>query len=661
MLQNLLLIAVLSCGAPPTVPAAPSKLDDKALAEKILKLRETVDRLRKAVVKSQAALDDPEGEYAQAKEEYDSFHQSVESEEAAIKRLLDEGQKDEATMRQAKLVPLNESLEDARARYNLAIVKRKAQQETISAMKKRLEQEQAELDRLEGKDKADKVVGPMKPVPAPGTPAPADKGTPGGTVTPPLPPGTPLPNDGKTSNGGNGANGSSALAKAIEESKEVKQARQLLEQRLKAVQEAQEKADNAQERVAALKDAIGAATRLLDAERQISDQAAQMLTQFAERLQKLPPNMAQERQQLADRLADTNKRMNDSRLRARGLTDRIKSLNSELIQLEQERVAALTEAERVRAEADAANQKLQAVSNPFTFRNILRWFATHGPNLLIISGVTLGLYLLARLLSRHIVHVVSEATSRGGPEDRENRANTLTGVFQYVTGVFILGGGLVMLLDEAGVPIVPLMGGAAVVGLAVAFGAQNLIKDYFSGFMLLMEDQYGVNDVVRIGDTAGTVEQISLRVTVLRDLEGVRHFIPHGSITRVSNLTHTWSRAFFKIPVGCAVDVDRAMRLLMELARDLRSDPIYGGFILEEPEMLGVDAFDSSGVVIKFYLKTRPLRQWTIKREMLRRIKKRFDIDGIESPFSPQPAPPLPKKEEPPAESEAPLELRKAG
>jgi small conductance mechanosensitive channel len=233
-------------------------------------------------------------------------------------------------------------------------------------------------------------------------------------------------------------------------------------------------------------------------------------------------------------------------------------------------------------------------------------------------------------------------------------------VFRYVTGVFILGGGLVMLLDEAGVPIVPLMGGAAVVGLAVAFGAQNLIKDYFSGFMLLMEDQYGVNDVVRIGDTAGTVEQISLRVTVLRDLEGVRHFIPHGSITRVSNLTHTWSRAFFKIPVGCSVDVDRAMRLLMELARDLRSDPIYGGFILEEPEMLGVDAFDSSGMLIKFYLKTRPLRQWTIKREMLRRIKKRFDIEGIESPFSPLPAPPPARKEELHSQAEDRLELRKA-
>jgi small conductance mechanosensitive channel len=247
--------------------------------------------------------------------------------------------------------------------------------------------------------------------------------------------------------------------------------------------------------------------------------------------------------------------------------------------------------------------------------------------------VTALLYLIARTVSGYIIRVVSEASNRGGAEDRENRANTLTGVFRYVSALFIIGGGLVMLLDEAGVPIVPLMGGAAVIGLAVAFGAQNLIKDYFSGFMLLMEDQYGVNDVVRIGDTAGTVEMITLRVTVLRDLEGVRHFIPHGSITKVSNLTHTWSRALFDIPIAYGEDVDRSMKILMELAREMRSDPTYGMFILEEPEMLGVNAFDSSAVVIRFVMKTRPIRQWMIKREMLRRIKNRFDAEKIEIPF----------------------------
>jgi len=197
----------------------------------------------------------------------------------------------------------------------------------------------------------------------------------------------------------------------------------------------------------------------------------------------------------------------------------------------------------------------------------------------------------------------------------------------------IFGGGLVMILDEFGVPVVPLMGGAAVMGLAIAFGAQNLIRDYFCGFMMLLEDQYSINDVARIGNISGLVEHITLRITVLRDLEGVRHFIPHGTITSVSNLTHGWSRALFDIQVAYKEDVDRVMATLVELGKDMRTDPQLGAQILEDPEMLGVDALADSGVIIKFFMKTRPLQQWPVKREMLRRIKNRFDELGIEIPF----------------------------
>jgi small-conductance mechanosensitive channel len=197
----------------------------------------------------------------------------------------------------------------------------------------------------------------------------------------------------------------------------------------------------------------------------------------------------------------------------------------------------------------------------------------------------------------------------------------------------ILGGGSLMILDEVGIPIVPLMGGAAVLGLAVAFGAQNLIKDYFSGFMVLLEDQYGINDVVQIGDVSGQVEHISLRITVLRDLEGVVHFIPHGTITTISNLTHGWSRALFDVGVAYKEDTDRVIGVLRELAGELRGDPQFGRLILDDPEMLGVDDLADSAVVIKFFVKTVPLGQWAVKRELLRRIKKRFDELGIEIPY----------------------------
>jgi small conductance mechanosensitive channel len=129
------------------------------------------------------------------------------------------------------------------------------------------------------------------------------------------------------------------------------------------------------------------------------------------------------------------------------------------------------------------------------------------------------------------------------------------------------------------------------------------------------------------------VEKITLRVTVLRDLEGIVHFIPHGTITTVSNMTHGWSRALLEIGVAYKEDVDRVMRILVDIGQDLRRDSKFSSLILADPEMLGVDGFGDSSVLIKFFIKTRPLQQWTVKREMLRRIKKRFDELGIEIPF----------------------------
>ncbi len=173
----------------------------------------------------------------------------------------------------------------------------------------------------------------------------------------------------------------------------------------------------------------------------------------------------------------------------------------------------------------------------------------------------------------------------------------------------------------------------AVVGLAFAFGAQSLIKDFFSGFMILLEQQYMVNDVVKIDDVTGQVERITLRMTVLRDLEGHVHFIPHGEVNRVSNSTHGWSRAVFDVGVAYGEDIDRVMSVLVDLARQMRKEPEYSGLILEDMEMLGVDSLGESAVVIKFFIKTRPLKQWLVRRELLRRIKNKFDQLGIEIPF----------------------------
>jgi small conductance mechanosensitive channel len=308
-------------------------------------------------------------------------------------------------------------------------------------------------------------------------------------------------------------------------------------------------------------------------------------------------------------------------------------LQTERAALQTQQLEALQLAESKRKEAAAAESVVAQLQNPFTPRNILQWFIDHTPRLLAILA---GMFLLrwaTRFFSRRIVRIMTRSGARGSREEREDRAKTLMGVVHSAASLAIVGGGIVMACDEIGIAVTPLVGGAAVVGLAVAFGAQNLIRDYFYGFTILLENQYKINDVVKIGDTSGQVERITLRITVLRDLEGRVHFIPNGKIDSVTNMTHGWSRALFEIAVAYKEDADDVMGVLLELARELRVDPQFGPLILDEPEMLGVDSFGESSVNIKFILKTRPLKQWSVKRELLRRIKRRFDELGIEIPF----------------------------
>jgi small conductance mechanosensitive channel len=184
-------------------------------------------------------------------------------------------------------------------------------------------------------------------------------------------------------------------------------------------------------------------------------------------------------------------------------------------------------------------------------------------------------------------------------------------------------------LQEAGVDITTVLGGAAIIGVAIAFGAQDLMKDYFSGFLILAEDQYQLGDLITIRGITGTVESVNMRVTVLRDLEGRVHFVPNGSIDQVTNRTYGWGRPVFEVPVGFEEDVDKVMETLVEIAKELRDDPDWSGSIIGDPEMLGVDKFSDYGAVIKFMVKTQPDKLFVVRREMLRRITKRFNRLGI--------------------------------
>ncbi|HEY1784292.1 MAG TPA: mechanosensitive ion channel domain-containing protein, partial [Pirellulales bacterium] len=337
---------------------------------------------------------------------------------------------------------------------------------------------------------------------------------------------------------------------------------------------------------------------------------------------------------LRQQLTEVKTRLHEAQAEVGEHTRQLDELHSELANVHAEQIAALEEAEQRRAEARGAENHLKDLLNPLAWPNVQKWLREHSSRIaFILTSLACVLWLFRRIEAR-LIALLARRAGCGTPEDRENRSRTLIGVVHNAAGVVVFSGGIVMLLNEAGiVETGKLMSWLAVIGFAVAFGAQSLVKDFFSGFMILLEQQYMVNDVVKIDDVSGQVERITLRMTVLRDWEGCVHFIPHGEINRVSNSTQGWSRAVFNIGVAYGEDIDHVMNVLSELARQMREDPEYRSLILEDVEMLGVDDLGESAVVIRFVIKTRPLKNWIVRREMLRRIKNKFDQLGIEIPY----------------------------
>ncbi len=219
------------------------------------------------------------------------------------------------------------------------------------------------------------------------------------------------------------------------------------------------------------------------------------------------------------------------------------------------------------------------------------------------------------------------------PGATRKRVTTLTGLLQTLSLVATWGVVGVICLDQVGLDVTPILAGAGIVGLAVGFGAQNLVRDVIGGFFLVLENQVRVGDVAVVNGTGGLVESITFRTIVLRDLAGVVHVVPNGAITTLANMTKGWSGYVIDVGVGYAEDTDRVVRVMSEVADELRADPRYGPLILEPIEIFGVDDFRESEVTIKARLKTLPIEQWTVGREYRRRLKKAFDSHGIEIPF----------------------------
>ena len=261
--------------------------------------------------------------------------------------------------------------------------------------------------------------------------------------------------------------------------------------------------------------------------------------------------------------------------------------------------------------------------------------ALTGLRLVLIVLITLLVSaLLNRLLRQFEGRVFRQEVEAGGKMgESRKRAQTLVGLARQalVLVIWVIAG--LMALKELGIEIGPILAGAGILGVALGFGAQSLVKDFIAGFFLVLENQVRVGDVAKVNGVTGLVEQINFRTLVLRTLSGEVHIFANGEITTMSNLTNEWSAYIFDIGVAYKENTDRVVEVIRVVGEELRADSEFGPLVTKELEVFGVDKLDDSAVVIKGRITTRPMRQWDVGREFLRRIKLAFDEVGIEIPF----------------------------
>jgi moderate conductance mechanosensitive channel len=259
-------------------------------------------------------------------------------------------------------------------------------------------------------------------------------------------------------------------------------------------------------------------------------------------------------------------------------------------------------------------------------------------NALSVAALRVALIvLLAALATRVLQRLIRILCERleGNLHDTEQlkRAETLGRAFRYAVTAVVSAMAGMLVLAELGVSIAPMLGAAGVVGLAVGIGAQSLIKDYFIGFFVLLENQVRQDDVIEAAGKSGLVEEVTLRYVRLRGYDGVVHFIPNHLVTTISNMSRGFAHAVIDVGVAYREDVDEVLALMRREGEELQRDEAFGPRILDELEVAGVDKWAESAIILRCRFKVRPLEQWNVRREYLRRLKKAFDTHGIEIPY----------------------------
>ena len=266
---------------------------------------------------------------------------------------------------------------------------------------------------------------------------------------------------------------------------------------------------------------------------------------------------------------------------------------------------------------------------------IQEWLLSKGIVILAYIIVAYFIYRLVKLfLPRLIIgYVKTRGKGRHSKSWFEKRSQTLSNMFSWAFGLVIGVIVLFMILSQLGINITPLLAGAGVAGIAIGFGAQSLVKDFVSGMFILLEDQFNKGDVIKIAGIAGMVEEVNLRRTVLRDLDGIVHNIPNGQITTASNYTRDWARVNLDISVGYNEDMDQVFTVINKVGKELAEDEYFKTLIKTPPQVLRVQNFGDSGIDVRILGDVRPMKQWEVTGELRKRLKKAFDDEGIEIPW----------------------------
>jgi len=270
----------------------------------------------------------------------------------------------------------------------------------------------------------------------------------------------------------------------------------------------------------------------------------------------------------------------------------------------------------------------------FSWATVVNWLIGHGIPILIIVVVGVVLWFVLKKFLRPIVRrTVAQTGYEETEEGLKKRTDTLLSIFRGMGRVLIIIVVIIMILDEVGVAIAPVLAGFGIAGVALGFGAQYLIRDLIAGIFIILENQYRVGDVVRVADIGGLVEYVTLRKTVLRDLDGVVHHVPNGEIKTASNFTRHFARVNLNVSVGYGTDLDHAISVINRVGKELAEDEKWRDVIKSPPQALRVDNLGDSGIDIKILGDVKPMQQWGVMGELRLRLKKAFDAEGIEIPW----------------------------